>query len=199
MPGTPDKEPPGPLSGLAALIEQAGRANPPVERWSPPYCGDIGLAIRRDGTWTYRDSPILRPALVRLFASVLRREENGRHFLVTPAERVDVRVEDAPFLAVELERHGEGPGQRLLVRTNLDDVVALGADHPLRLVEAPGGALKPYVLVRGRLEALATRALTYELVEIALSGGDGAHPPGVWSDGAFFALPQGAWGHDRGG
>ena len=132
----------------------------PVESWNPPYCGDIGLKIRRDGTWLYRDSPIGRPALVKLFAGVLRKDEDGRTYLVTPAEKVDVEVEDAPFLAVEMEARGAERAQQLAFRTNVDDVVACGPDNPLRFAEQePGRGLKPYVLVRGRLEALLTRAL----------------------------------------
>ena len=107
----------------------------PVENWHPPYCGDIGLKIRRDGTWLYRDSPIRRPALVKLFAGVLRKDEDARTYLVTPAEKVDVEVEDAPFLAVEMEASGAGREQQLVFRTNVDDVVACGPEHPLRFCE----------------------------------------------------------------
>ena len=174
-----------------------GRGPPPVERWNPPYCGDIGLKIGRDGTWFYQGSPIGRMPMVKLFASVLRRDADGRHFLVTPAEKVDVEVEDAPFLAVEMEVRGGGRDQTLLFRTNVDDVVACGLSHPLRFVVEPGsGGLKPYVLVRGRLEALVSRAVYYDLVELAVGGegGDACEPVrgiwarGIWSGGAFFAF-----------
>lgn len=172
----------------AALRETAQRGPAPVEKWNPPYCGDIGMAILRDGTWSYRGSPILRPALVRVFASVLRRDEDGRHYLVTPVEKVDVAVADAPFLAVELEVIGAGEGQMLVVRTNLDEVVRIGGAHPLRFeIEPDTGGLKPYVRVRGRLEALATRAATYDIAELSAEGADGA--AGVWSDGVFFPFP----------
>ncbi len=179
------------ISSLEALLKEAGRKGPPpVESWNPPYCGDIGMAIRRDGTWFYQNSPIGRAALVKLFASVLRRDADGRHYLVTPVEKVDVAVEDAPFLAVEMEVTGKGPDQRIIFRTNVDDVVPCGADHPLRFeVSAPDGGLKPYVIVRGRLEALVTRSLYYDLVELGDWGPGGeAAGPGIWSAGTFFAF-----------
>ncbi len=157
------------ISGLEALLSQnAGKGPPPVDRWNPPYCGDIGMAIRSDGTWFYQSSPIGRMALVKLFASVLRKDNDGRHYLVTPVEKVDVAVADAPFLAVEMEVRDAGPAQRLVFRTNVDDIVTCGPDNPLRfMLEASSGGLKPYLLVRGRLEALVTRALYYDLVEMA--------------------------------
>ena len=160
----------------------------PVESWNPPYCGDIGLRIRRDGTWLYRDSPIARPALVKLFASVLRKDADGGTYLVTPAEKVDVAVEDAHFMAVEMRVQGTGRSQQLVFRTNVDDEVVCGQAHPLRFAEEqPGGGLKPYIRVRGRLEALATRALVHDLVALADEGPrDGAPVPGIWSNGAFF-------------
>ncbi len=166
------------------------RSLPPVERWQPPYCGDIGLKICADGSWLYRGSPIGREALVKLFASVLRKDADGCTYLVTPAEKVDVAVEDAPFLAVEMEVCGKGRAQVLLVRTNVDDVVPCGPEHPLRFAQQmPGGGLKPYVLVRGRLEALFARALVYELAELAVEEArEGRMVPGVWSGGMFFAL-----------
>lgn len=186
-----DRDGGSPIFGLASRLEAAATTFPPVERWDPPYCGDIGLAIRADGVWLYRGSPIRRRAMVQLFARVLRRDDDGRHYLVTPVERVDVAVEDAPFAAVEMEFAGRGRSAQLLVRTNLDDVVAVGPEHPLRFALAADGGLKPYVRVRGRLEALATRALAFEMAELALaeaarSGG----AAGVWSGGTFFALPN---------
>jgi hypothetical protein len=179
----------GAMTRLEELLKNAQSAEAPVERWNPPYCGDIGLRILRDGTWHYRGSAINRPALVKVFARVLRRDADGRHYLVTPAEKVDVHVEDAPFLAVELEAKGRGPAQELLWRTNVDDVVRSGPEHPLRFaVEAESGGLKPYLHVRGRLEALVARALVYDLAELAAEGPDGTS--GIWSDGAFFPLPR---------
>lgn len=181
------------LGGLEQLLRNApARGVPPVERWDPPYCGDIGLKIRRDGTWLFQGSPILRPALVKLFASVLRRDADGRHYLVTPVEKVDVLVEDAPFLAVEMAVEGEGEAQKLFFRTNVDDVVACDAEHPLRFATVgPEGGLKPYVTVRGRLEALLSRQLYYEVVELAVTETHGgAAVLGLWSGGAFFPLAE---------
>jgi hypothetical protein len=175
------------LGSLEALLKaQAGGKLPPVDRWNPPYCGDIGMAIRRDGTWMYQGSPIGRKPLVRLFSTVLRRDEDGRHYLVTPVEKVDVAVEDAPFLAVEMEVTGSLEKQRLTFRTNVDDIVACGPEHPLRFEkEAGSGGLKPYLKVRGRLEALVTRAVYYDLVELAVIRGDDL---GVWSNGEFYPM-----------
>jgi len=182
------------IAGLEALLKEGqGRGPAPVERWDPPYCGDIGLRIRADGIWLYQGSPIGRMALVKLFASVLRKDADGRHYLVTPAEKVDVAVEDAPFLAVEMQVDGAGRAQQLTFRTNVDDVVAAGPEHPLRFAVDPATqGLKPYVHVRGRLEALVTRALYYDLVELAVGGGDAPDRRlGLWSGGAFFPLPAG--------
>jgi hypothetical protein len=180
------------ISGLEALLKaQAGKGLAPVEQWDPPYCGDIGLRIRADGVWLYRDSPIARPALVKLFAGVLRKDADGRHYLVTPAERIDVAVDDAPLLAVEMEVRGGGQAQSLVFRTNVDDIVAAGPEHPLRFaVEPETGGLKPYLLVRGRLEALVTRALAYDLVDLAAETEE--RGLGVWSAGMFFPLPGGS-------
>lgn len=183
------------ISGLAEIVAAAAGHGPaPVDMWNPPYCGDIGLRIGRDGTWYYRDSPIGRPAMVKLFARVLRRDDDGRHYLVTPAEKVDVFVEDAPFLAVEMQVDGEGREQVITFRTNVDDLIVCGPDHPIHFrTEDGSGGLKPYVRVRGRLEALLTRAVTAELVDLALgeSAGDGGGNgvPAVRSGGMAFALP----------
>jgi hypothetical protein len=177
------------LGGLEALLKaQTGDRLPPVERWNPPYCGDIGMAIRRDGSWTYQGSPIGRKPLVRLFSRVLRRDADGRFYLVTPVEKIDIAVEDAPFLAVEMDVSGAGRAQALVFRTNVDDAVACNAEHPLRFeVEAGSGGLKPYLLVRGRLEALVTRAVYYDLVELADTDAQGRL--GIWSSGHFFVMP----------
>lgn len=176
-------------SGLDALIRSAGEgAGPrPVEKWNPPYCGDIGLKIRADGIWFYQGSPIGRMALVKLFASILRKDDDGRTYLVTPAEKVDCVVEDAPFLAVEMAVTGAGPEQSLTFRTNVDDVVTVGQDHPMRCaVQPPDGGLKPYVRVRGRLEALVTRAVYADLAALAENDNNGA--PGIWSGGVWWPL-----------
>lgn len=165
-------------AGLQALVERAARAGkglPPVERWNPPFCGDLDMEIRRDGTWFYLGTPIGRMPLVQLFSTVLRKDEDGKTYLVTPVERVGIRVEDAPFVAVEMNVSGQGDAQVITFRTNVGDVVEAGPDHPLRFVdEDETGGLKPYVLVRGRLEALLGRPVMYELVghgeEIEIDG-----------------------------
>jgi hypothetical protein len=179
------------IGRLAALLNDVrDREPPPVERWDPPYCGDIGLKICADGTWVYRDSPIKREGLIKLFASVLSKDVDGRTYLVTPAEKVDVEVEDAPFLAVEMEVHGSGIGQELIFRTNVDDIVRCGPEHPLQFsVQERSGGLKPYLHVRGRLEALVTRALCYDLVALTAEVKRGGQPVlGLWSGGTFIAL-----------
>jgi uncharacterized protein len=182
------------LAGLEALLkEQAGDRLPPVEKWNPPYCGDIGMRIRNDGIWFYQGSPIGRKPLVKLFSRVLRKDEDGRHYLVTPVEKVDVAVDDAPFLAVEMEVSGTGEDQVLTFRTNVDDVVRCGPDHGLRfLEEPPDGGLKPYLRIRGRLEALVTRALYYDLVELAVPAAHAADTLVVWSSGVSFPVKAAA-------
>lgn len=184
---------PGGLSGLEAVLKTQGADKlPPVEAWNPPYCGDIGMAIRRDGVWMYQGSPIGRKPLVKLFSRVLRKDADGRHYLVTPVEKIDVTVDDAPFLAVEMEVAGEGRDQQLTFRTNVDDIVLCGPATPLRFeVEVSSGGLKPYLLVRGRLEALVTRAVYYDLVELAvLEAVEGREMLGVWSGGRFWGMSQ---------
>jgi hypothetical protein len=178
------------IAGLEALIKaQAGKGPAPVDQWNPPYCGDIGMRIRADGVWLYQGSPIGRMALVKLFAGVLRKDADGRHYLVTPTEKVDVAVDDAPFLAVEMEVHGAGPAQGLIFRTNVDDIVEAGPQHALRFAVEPGsGGLKPYLLVRGRLEALVTRAIYHDLVELAVT--EEGRGLGLWSGGAFFPMRE---------
>jgi len=176
--------------GLAGLLAEAGEpARPrPVEQWNPPDCGPIDMRIAADGTWFYRGTPIGREALVRLFASILRREPDGGHVLVTPVEKLHITVEDAPFLAVEMASEGEGKGRRLTFRTNVGDLVAAGPDHPLRFATEPRTeGLKPYLHVRGGLEALATRAVAWQLAGL---GDEEAGVPGVWSAGAFFPFPR---------
>lgn len=185
------------LGSLEALLKDAGARGPaPVDLWNPTYCGDIGLKIARDGTWFYQGSPIGRMPLVKLFARVLRRDADGRHYLVTPVEKVDVDVEDAPFLAIEMEVRGQGCDQVLVFRTNVDDIVVCGLEHPMRFaVEPVGGGLKPYVLVRGRLEALVARSVYYDLVERAVPASGEAEPRhsgGIWSAGVFFPFTQGS-------
>lgn len=180
-----------PLEALETSVFDLERKKaPPVHLWNPPYCGEIGLQIASDGTWSYLESPIGRASLVKLFASVLRKDEDGRHYLVTPVEKIGIEVEDSPFLAVEMVVRGRGKRQSLVLRTNADDVVTAGPEHPLRFVrDMQTGGLKPYLLVRGRLEARLTRALYYDLVELGqVEAVDGDESFGVWSGGSFFAM-----------
>ena len=161
-------------AGLAALISRASEQKgagktglPPVEKWNPPFCGDIDMEIRADGTWYYMGTPIGRAPLVRLFSTVLRKDEDGRTYLVTPVEKVGIRIADAPFLAVEMQVTQREGRQILTFRTNVGDVVEAGADHPIRFeISGENRELKPYLLVRGRLEALVSRAVMYDLVEL---------------------------------
>ena len=173
------------IETIAGSIPKTDAA--PVHLWNPPYCGDIGLEIRADGTWVYQGSAITRRPLVELFASVLRKDDDGKTYLVTPVEKVDVWVVDAPFLAVELQVSGSGEAQDIRLRTNLDTWVRIDRDHPIRFgLQEPTGGLKPYVLVRGRLEALVVRAVYFDLVELVVTGaGDAA---GLWSGGIWWPV-----------
>lgn len=178
------------LSSLSlAEIVQAMEAQklPPVSQWHPAHCGDSEMRIARDGTWFHQGSPIGRPAMVRLFSTILRREPDGRHVLVTPVEKLDIAVEDAPFVATMMKVEGEGPATRLLFQLNTGDLVAAGPDHRLRFAPGEDGP-RPYLHVRDGLEALLARPVYYELAERALAAGD--RPPGVWSDGRFFPLAE---------
>jgi hypothetical protein len=169
----------------AAPARQASRGQrpPAVDH------GDLDMRIARDGTWFYRGTPIARQPLVKLFASVLRREDDGSYWLVTPVERGRIAVEDAPFLAVELNSEGSGRNRRLSFRTNLDEIVAAGREHPLRVETAANGEPTPYLLVRAGLEARLNRPVFYELVDLAdAERGDSGGPFGLWSDGMFFDL-----------
>jgi hypothetical protein len=170
------------LAEIARLAEE--KRLPPVEKWQPTHCGDSQMRIARDGTWYHEGSPIGRPAMVRLFSTILRREPDGGFVLVTPAEKLDIAVEDAPFLAVELKSEGEGKRRSLAFRLNTGELVVAGPEHRLRFEAGP----HPYVEVRAGLDALVARPVYYELAEIALA--EGADPPGVWSGGVFFPLEQ---------
>lgn len=176
-------------TGLAALLARAAEAGggaAPVDSWNPPDCGSIPMRIAADGTWHYAGSPIGREAMVRLFARILRREEDGRFVLVTPVEMVTIEVDDAPFVAVEMAEEGEGEKRTLTFRTNVGDVVRAGPDLPLRFAEEVGtGGFLPYVCVRGGLEARLTRATAVELAALVEEGPAG---PGVWSGGHFFVI-----------
>jgi len=172
--------------GIAASIRAAkGRGLPPIDKWNPDFTGDLDMLIARDGTWFYLGTPIARPELVRLFSTILKKEDDS-YYLVTPVEKVRITVEDAPFLAVDYEVSGEGRDQVLTFLTNVGDTAAAGPDHPIRVARDPdSGEPSPYVLIRANLEALIDRKSFYRLVEI------GEHHDGwfgIWSSGAFFPL-----------
>jgi hypothetical protein len=178
------------LDAIAGVAREASRKGaPPVHLWNPPFCGDLDMRIASDGSWYYLRTPIGRPALVKLFASVLKRE-GDRYFLVTPVEKCGIVVEDAPFLAVELKVERDGGGQVLHFRTNVDDWVACGREHALRFEPEPEtGGLKPYLHVRRNLWAKVTRALFYDLVELGEERDIGGQRMfGVASSGEFFAM-----------
>jgi hypothetical protein len=179
------------FEGVAGAAARAGeRGPPPVHLWDPPYCGDLDIRIASDGTWFYLGTPIGRPALVRLFASVLKRE-GGRYFLVTPVEKVGIRVEDAPFLAVEMTVSQSGGGPALTFRTNVEDRVTCDGEHPLRFERETTGGLKPYLHVRRDLWAKVTRALFYDLVARGEERDVGDRRMfGVASCGAFFPMAE---------
>lgn len=161
------------------------RGLPPLEKWNPPFSGDIDMQIKRDGTWFYEGTPIGRPGLVKLLATILWREGDD-YFLVTPVEKVGITVEDAPFVAVDFDVTGEGVEQVLTFVTNLDDKAKAGPDMPIRVLRDPDtGEPSPYVLIRRNLEALIDRKSFYRLVDL------GVHHEGwfgVWSGGKFFGI-----------
>lgn len=174
---------------LAAAATRAAKGGlPPVDRWNPPFCGDIDMRIARDGTWFYLGTPIGRPALVRLFSTILKREGDD-YFLVTPVEKVGIRVDDAPFVAVDFTVEGVGQGQSLTFVTQTGDQSAVGPDHPLRMTFAADGEPAPYVHIRRNLEALIDRKSFYRMIELC------CHQPhqgqdwfGLWSGGQFFPV-----------
>jgi hypothetical protein len=170
-----------------AEIAQAVAAQklPPVESWHPERTGDSEMRIARDGTWFHQGAPIPRPEMVRLFSTILRREADGRHVLVTPAEKLDIAVEDAAFIAIAVASEGEREARRLGFTLNTGDPVIAGAEHEISMRD---GA--PYLHVRGGLEARIARPVYYELAEIAIA--EGGDPPGVWSEGAYFPLMDAA-------
>jgi len=182
------------LEGLTVAAREAtdaapaGRGLPPVHLWNPPFCGDLDMRIASDGTWFYMGTPIGRPALVRLFSTILKREQ-GRHFLVTPVEKVGIRVDDAPFLAVEMRKESDSRGPLLRFRTNVDDWVACEPGHGLRFEMAADGGITPYLHVRADLWAKVTRAVYYDLVDMGEPRKvDGEAMFGVESGGEFFAM-----------
>ena len=188
----PESRPPIDLQGLSLaelqkLADQ--RKLPPVDQWRPSHCGHSGMRIARDGTWYHDGAPIRRPAMVRLFSTILRREPDGRHVLVTPVEMLDVDVDATAFRAVEMTSEGEGRRRRIAFRLDSGDIVVLGPAHPLTIVDGEQGP-SPRLAIRHGLEAEVSRPVYYELAELALA--EGGDPPGLWSDGVFFPLEAGA-------
>jgi hypothetical protein len=163
---------------------------PPVHLWNPPFCGDIDMRIAADGLWFYMNSPIGRLPLVKLFSSVLRLDDDGKYYLVTPVEKCGITVDDAPFLAIRMRVEGEGAARIIHFETQVEEEVAVGPEHALRFADEPGtGGLKPYVLIRRNLEALVSRALFYDLVALGTIEGEWF---GVWSSGLFFPMKKAA-------
>jgi hypothetical protein len=176
------------LTSAATKASSAAKGLPPVHLWNPPFCGDLDMRIASDGTWFYLGTPIGRPALVRLFSTVLKREDD-KYFLVTPVEKVGIRVDDAPFLAVEMIKEATERGPLLRFRTNVDDWVDCDAAHRLRFEPSAEGGLTPYLHVRADLWAKLTRTLYYDLVDIGEEQMiDGRAMFGVASGGEFFAM-----------
>ncbi|HET7709159.1 MAG TPA: DUF1285 domain-containing protein [Sphingomicrobium sp.] len=181
----PESRSPIDLKGLSLADLQReidARRLPPVDKWNPSHCGHSDMRIARDGTWYHQGRPIGRPAMVRLFSTILRREPDGRHVLVTPVEKLDIEVEGTPFRAVEMSSEGLGEQRRIALKLDSGDAIIIGPNHPLMLEPTPR------VLVRHGLEAELGRPIYYELAEIALA--EGHQPPGVWSDGRFFPLHE---------
>jgi hypothetical protein len=172
----------------AAKAAQKDGKLPPVHLWDPPFCGDLDMEIRRDGTWFYEGTPIGRAPLVRLFSTILKRE-GDKYFLVTPVEKVGLRVQDAPFVAQDFEVEGSGPSQVIRFTTNVGDVTAAGPENPLRVVRDAAGEPSPYVHVRAGLEALIDRKSFYRLVDLGEAHTvDGTDWFGLWSGGVFFPI-----------
>lgn len=179
------------LAEIARAV--AEKRLPPVDQWNPAHCGDSDMRIAPDGTWFHQGTPIGRLPLVKLFSTILRREADGQFVLVTPVEKLTIKVEDAPFLAVEATSEGEGEARTLAFRLLTDDIVVAGPDNPLRLDTAADGTPRPYLHVRGPrdrpLEALVNRAVFYQLADMALAEQEKTGGPlGLWSGGAFFAF-----------
>ena len=184
----PETRPPLDLAGqsldaLAAAID--ARSGAPVDKWNPTHCGNREMRIARDGTWYHQGAPIGREAMVRLFSTVLRREPDGSHVLVTPVEKLSIEVDNTAFRALEMTMEGSGEARRIGFRLDSGDAVIAGPDHPLTVLDTTEGP-SPRLAVRHGLEAELARPLYYELADVALA--EGHDPPGIWSDGAFFDL-----------
>lgn len=175
------------LLSAAQAAQKHGKL-PPVHLWNPDFCGDLDMEIRRDGTWFYLGTPIGRHALVKLFSSILKLE-GGKYFLVTPVEKVGIRVVDAPFVAVDMDAAGDGPEQIMTFKTQVDDTVIAGPEHPVRVVRDANGEPSPYVMVRAGLEALIDRKTFYRMIDLGQPHQvDGTDWFGVWSSGTFFPV-----------
>lgn len=174
-----------PLQSLLDAARRSGDGLPPVELWEPDYCGEMDMVIRRDGSWWHEGRRITRDRLTRLFARILRKDDDGVHYLVTPVEKIGITVEVAPFLAIRMDRIGDGCDQVLVFETNMGDLVELGTDHGFTLCEAEDGQPVPLIHVRGRLQALLSRPVFYELVDLM---GEHQGRDGIWSGGVFFPL-----------
>jgi hypothetical protein len=175
---------------IATAARKAAKGGlPPVHLWDPPFCGDLDMQIKRDGTWFYQGTPIGRPALVRLFSTILKRE-GDRYYLVTPVEKVGITVDDAPFVAVDFTATGQGRAQELTFVTNVGDSATAGPDHPIRVIrDAQTGEPAPYVLIRANLEALIDRKSFYRLADLGQHADvNGRDWFGLWSGGAFFPM-----------
>lgn len=184
-----EKVQPDPFA-MVANIKNRGPA--PVHLWNPPYCGEIDMEIRRDGSWYHDGRPIRRPAMVRLFASILKREDDGRIYLVTPVEKVGIRVEDCPFVIVDMDVEGEGREQNISFLTNTGERFTLDDEHRLAITPDPETEEPhPVVPVRGGLDGLISRAVFYRLVDLAVEHDDEGTPRlGVWSAGIFFPFAE---------
>ena len=183
-----------PAAGLAALEKAVSKTKglPPVHLWNPPYCGEIDMRIGADGLWYYMGTPIGREPLVKLFSSVLRMDDDDRIYLVTPVEKIGIKVDDAPFLIVHMEVEGKGEDQVINFVTKTEDRVTVDDEHPMHFEEEDGTeGLKPYVLLRARLEALVNRPIFYDLVELGVRHPvDGEDWFGVWSSGRFWPMAK---------
>ena len=176
------------LNNLDKIRTEAGL--PPVHAWNPPFCGDMDMVIRRDGSWHYMGSPIGRASMVRLFSTIMRHDDDDCYYLVTPVEKVRIQVEDAPFVATAVDAEGMGQNQVLTFTTNVGDTVRLDSGHPFRVDLDPESAEpSPYILVRDRLEALVHRNIFYQLVEMAdIQSVENSDWYGIWSGGAFYKI-----------
>lgn len=187
MPSTPKTR--DPMQSLLDAAREAGEGLPPVEKWHPEYCGEMDMVIKRDGSWWHEGTRITRDRLVRLFSTILRKDDDGIHYLVTPVEKIGIEVEVAPFIATRVDIVGEGEDQSLVFTTNMGDLAEAGPEHPVTVhVDAETGEPTPLVRVRGRLDALMARPVFYELAEVAVER-DGVM--GVWSGGEFYPLGAG--------